>query len=98
VRPEGLGKLEKIHLDGTPSRDLPVCSIVPQPLRYRVPYRYQDDIKMDLKQNEDENYIQMTQDIAVGLLIQIYIMILPIVADFFVVFFSLYGNSKQGMD
>jgi hypothetical protein len=29
VRPEGLGKLEKIHLIGTRSRDLPVCSIVP---------------------------------------------------------------------
>jgi hypothetical protein len=36
VLPEGLGKLEKIHLIGTRSRDLPVCSIVPQPLRYRV--------------------------------------------------------------
>jgi hypothetical protein len=37
VRPEGLGKLEKIHLMGTRFRDLPACSIVPQPLRYRVP-------------------------------------------------------------
>jgi hypothetical protein len=37
VRPEGLGKLKKIHLIGARSRDLPVCSIVPQPLRYRVP-------------------------------------------------------------
>jgi hypothetical protein len=37
VWPEGLGKLEKIHLIGTRSRDLPVCSIVPQSLRYRVP-------------------------------------------------------------
>jgi hypothetical protein len=37
MRPEGLGKLEKIHLIGTRSRDLPVCSLVPQPLRYRVP-------------------------------------------------------------
>jgi hypothetical protein len=36
VGPEGLGKLEKIHLIRTRSRDLPVCSIVPQPLRYRV--------------------------------------------------------------
>jgi hypothetical protein len=35
VLPEGLGNLEKIHLIGTGSRDLPVCSIVPQPLRYR---------------------------------------------------------------
>jgi hypothetical protein len=26
VRPEGLGKLEEIHLIGTPSRDLPACS------------------------------------------------------------------------
>jgi hypothetical protein len=25
MRPEGLGKLEKIHLIGTRSRDLPVC-------------------------------------------------------------------------
>jgi hypothetical protein len=31
VRPEGLGKFEKIHLIGTRSRDLPACSIVPQP-------------------------------------------------------------------
>jgi hypothetical protein len=37
VRPEGLGKLEKIYLIGTRSLDLPVCSLVPQPLRYRVP-------------------------------------------------------------
>jgi hypothetical protein len=37
VRSEGLGKFEKIHLIGTRSRDLPACSIVPQPLRYRVP-------------------------------------------------------------
>jgi hypothetical protein len=29
VRPEGLGKLEKIHLIGTQSHDLPACSIVP---------------------------------------------------------------------
>jgi hypothetical protein len=27
VLPEGLGKLEKIHLIGTRSRDLPACSI-----------------------------------------------------------------------
>jgi hypothetical protein len=37
VRPEGLGKLENIHLIETRSRDLLVCSIVSQPLRYRVP-------------------------------------------------------------
>jgi hypothetical protein len=36
VRPERLGKLKKfVHLIGT--RDLPACTIVPQPLRYRVP-------------------------------------------------------------
>jgi hypothetical protein len=35
-RPEALGKLEKIHLIGTRSHDLPACTIVPQPLRYRV--------------------------------------------------------------
>jgi hypothetical protein len=34
---EGLGKLEKLHFIRTRSRDLPVCSIVPQPLCYRVP-------------------------------------------------------------
>jgi hypothetical protein len=27
----GLGKLKKIHLIGTRTRDLPACSIVPQP-------------------------------------------------------------------
>jgi hypothetical protein len=37
VRPGGLGKFKKIHPIGTRSRDLPACSIVPQPLRYRVP-------------------------------------------------------------
>jgi hypothetical protein len=32
VQPEGLGKLKKkIHPIGTRTRDLPVCSIVPQP-------------------------------------------------------------------
>jgi hypothetical protein len=31
VRLEGLGKLKKIHLIGTRTRDLPACSIVPQP-------------------------------------------------------------------
>jgi hypothetical protein len=38
MRPEGLGQFKKIHLIGTRSRDLPVCSIVPQPLRYHVPH------------------------------------------------------------
>jgi hypothetical protein len=31
VRLEGLGKLKKTHLIGTRTRDLRVCSIVPQP-------------------------------------------------------------------
>jgi hypothetical protein len=31
VRLKGLGKLKKIHLIGIRSRDLPACSIVPQP-------------------------------------------------------------------
>jgi hypothetical protein len=31
VRLDGLGQLKKIHLIGTRTRDLPVCSIVPQP-------------------------------------------------------------------
>jgi hypothetical protein len=31
MRLEGLGKLKKIHLIGIRSRDLPACSIVPQP-------------------------------------------------------------------
>jgi hypothetical protein len=31
VRLEGLGQLKKIHLMGTRTRDLPACSIVPQP-------------------------------------------------------------------
>jgi hypothetical protein len=38
MRPEGLGKLKEfIHLIGSRTRDLPACSIMPQPLRYRVP-------------------------------------------------------------
>jgi hypothetical protein len=31
VQLEGLGKLKKIHLIGTQTRDFPACSIVPQP-------------------------------------------------------------------
>jgi hypothetical protein len=31
VRLEELGKLKKIHLIGTRTRDRPACSIVPQP-------------------------------------------------------------------
>jgi hypothetical protein len=34
VRLEGLGKSKKIHLIGSQSRDLPACSIVPQPTNY----------------------------------------------------------------
>jgi hypothetical protein len=38
VRPEGLGKSKEfIHLVGSRTRDLPACSLVPYPLRYRVP-------------------------------------------------------------
>jgi hypothetical protein len=52
VRPEGLGKSEKkIHLIGTRSRDLPVCSIVSQPLRYRVPHIRNNSYK-NYKRNE----------------------------------------------
>jgi hypothetical protein len=41
VRLEGLGKLKKIHLIGTRTRDLPACSIVPQPNTLsRAPYIY----------------------------------------------------------
>jgi hypothetical protein len=37
VRPEGLGKLKKfVHLIGSRIRDLPACSLVLQPLCYRV--------------------------------------------------------------
>jgi hypothetical protein len=38
VRPEGLGTLIKtIRLIESRTLDLPACSLVPQPLRYRVP-------------------------------------------------------------
>jgi hypothetical protein len=38
VWPEGLCKLkELIHFIGSRTRDLPACSIVPEPLRYHVP-------------------------------------------------------------
>jgi hypothetical protein len=33
VRLEGLGQLKNIHLIGTRTRDLPACSIVPQPTK-----------------------------------------------------------------
>jgi hypothetical protein len=37
LRPEGLGKLKKcIYLIGCRIRDLPACSVVPQPLRFCV--------------------------------------------------------------
>jgi hypothetical protein len=47
VRPEILGKSEKIHLIGTWTRDLPACGIVSQPLRYRVPRTYEGLICFD---------------------------------------------------
>jgi hypothetical protein len=38
---EGLSQLRKIiYLVGSQTRDLPACSILPQPLRYRVPLYY----------------------------------------------------------
>jgi hypothetical protein len=38
VRPKEFGKLKKlIHLIGSRTRDLLACSIMPQPLLYRVP-------------------------------------------------------------
>jgi hypothetical protein len=38
VRSEGLGKLKTfIHLIGSRTLDLPACSVMLQPLRYRVP-------------------------------------------------------------
>jgi hypothetical protein len=40
VRPEGLGKFEKFHLNRMRSRELPACRVVSQPLRYRVPRIY----------------------------------------------------------
>jgi hypothetical protein len=35
MRLEGLGKLKKIHLNGTRTRDLPAFSIMPQPTTLR---------------------------------------------------------------
>jgi hypothetical protein len=42
VWPEGLGKLKKnsLHFMGSRTRNLPACSIVPQPLRYRALERH----------------------------------------------------------
>jgi hypothetical protein len=52
VRPEGLGKLIKIiHLIGSRTRDLPACSIVPQPLRYRVS---KEHVKYEKAMNKEE--------------------------------------------
>jgi hypothetical protein len=37
VRPERIGTLKKINdLIGNQTRNIPACSIAPQPLRYRV--------------------------------------------------------------
>jgi hypothetical protein len=49
VWPEGFGKFEKIHLIGTRSRDLPPCSIVPQPLCYRVPRVLSMQVKKSMR-------------------------------------------------
>jgi hypothetical protein len=41
VRLEGLGQFKKIHLIGTRTRDLPACSIVPQPTTVpRAPWNF----------------------------------------------------------
>jgi hypothetical protein len=52
MRPKGLGKLKKcIHLIGFRTHNLPACSIVPQPLRYRLPrprHIWEDNIKVIL--------------------------------------------------
>jgi hypothetical protein len=60
VRPEGLGKLEKIHFIGTRSRDLPVCNIVPQPLRYCVP---QLKLLLPLKEGLGERRLLCDEDV-----------------------------------
>jgi hypothetical protein len=53
VRPEGFGKSKQIiHINGSRTRDLPFCSTVPEPLRYRVlPYTE----NMDLVETEVRN-------------------------------------------
>jgi hypothetical protein len=45
VRLEGLGKLKKIHLIGTQTRDLQACSIVPQPTA--LPEKYFQAVKQN---------------------------------------------------
>jgi hypothetical protein len=50
VRLEGLGQLKKIHLIGTRTRDLPLCSIVPQPTTLpRAPWK-KVNIKINFKE------------------------------------------------
>jgi hypothetical protein len=62
VRPEGLGKLEKIHFIGNRSLDLPACSIVPQPttllrahtvLKAAKLYSYFQIIQFDNSENQN---------------------------------------------
>jgi hypothetical protein len=43
ARLEGLGQLKKIHFIGTRTRNLPACSIVPQPTKLpRAPHSYKN--------------------------------------------------------
>jgi hypothetical protein len=48
---EGLGKLKKISLIGTRTRDLPACSIVPQPTTLSRAPHTQIRVAMELEKN-----------------------------------------------
>jgi hypothetical protein len=56
VRLEGLGQLKKIHLIGTQTRDLPACSIVPQPTTLpRAPHT--TGLLLNIGQNQVESVL-----------------------------------------
>jgi hypothetical protein len=61
VRLKGLGQLKKI-LIGTPSRDLPVCSIVPQPTTLpRARMKLENHLKSSPQNNVFKNSLSTSK-------------------------------------
>jgi hypothetical protein len=57
VRLEELGKLKKlIHLNGSRTRNLPPCSIMPQPLRVPIIYNIPNETLYKENLGEVHNY------------------------------------------
>jgi hypothetical protein len=70
MRPECLGALKKcIHLMGFRTYDLPACSIVPEPVRHRVPpWKWQEVCESgrgSRNNNETASYVMLRFDAGV---------------------------------